>query len=131
MRKDIEIPIAENVYVAAVNEWDENFLSKDWYVYLINNRLTPIEGIIIVSKGYKNDTKTSTLRRSLEWLDGESYQKIELITEELVAIENEFFVTFFADKKLYERRFIFEPYTIAEKNAAPLPILESEGILAK
>ena len=66
MRKDIEIPIAENVYVAAVNEWDENFLSKNWYVYLVNNRPTPIEGIIIVSKGYKNDTKTSTLRRSLE-----------------------------------------------------------------
>ena len=131
MRKDIEIPIAKDVYVAAVNEWDENFLSKNWYVYLINNRPTPIKGIIIVSKGYKNETKTSILRRSLEWLDGESYQKIELITEELIAIENEFFVTFFADKKLYERRFIFEPYTIAEKNNAALPVLESEGILAK
>lgn len=131
MRKDIEIPIAENVFVAAVNEWDDNFLSKHWYVYLINNRPTPIEGIIIVSKGYKNETKTSILRRSLEWLDGESYQKIELITEELIAVENEFFVTFFADQKLYERRFIFEPYTIAEKNNAALPVLENEGVLAK
>jgi len=43
MKKDIEIPIAKDVYVAIVHEWNKEFLSKDWNAYIINNRKTPIE----------------------------------------------------------------------------------------
>ena len=49
MKKDIEIPVAKDVHVAIVHEWNEEFLSKDWNAYLINNRATPIDMVLIVT----------------------------------------------------------------------------------
>ncbi|KKL21970.1 hypothetical protein LCGC14_2440110, partial [marine sediment metagenome] len=43
MKKDIEIPVAKDVYVAIIHEWNDEFLSKDWNAYVINARNTAIE----------------------------------------------------------------------------------------
>jgi len=52
MKKDIEIPVVENVYVAVVKEWNEEFLARDWNSYIINDRDTAIEMVLVVTKGY-------------------------------------------------------------------------------
>ncbi|SHI66328.1 hypothetical protein SAMN04487911_104110 [Arenibacter nanhaiticus] len=130
MKKDIEIPIAEQVYVAVIHEWNEEFLEKNWNVYLINDRENTIEAAIAVSKGYEGDRKTSTMRHGLGDIKGKDFKKIEELQEDILAFTNEFFVTFFADNKLYEKRFIFEKNSINEANFRPLPVLEQEGILA-
>ena len=37
MKSDITIPKVENVFLAAVQEWSDDFMEKVWYVYLIND----------------------------------------------------------------------------------------------
>lgn len=131
MKKDIEIPIAKDVYVAAVREWNEEFLSKDWNVYIINNRATQIDMVLIVSKGYDGERKTSLMRHAIGVVDAKSFQKIELIHEDVLTLNNEFFVTYYADSKIYEKRFVFEKNTVNEASLSEIPLLEKEGIFAK
>lgn len=131
MKKDIEIPIAKNVHVAIVHEWNDEFLEKNWNAYIINDRDSKIEAVIAVSNGYEGDRKTSTMRHGLGDIPAKSFRKIEILQEEILAFNNEFFVTFFADDKLYEKRFLFEKYAISESNLGPIPVMELEGILAQ
>ncbi|WP_209401497.1 hypothetical protein [Pseudozobellia sp. WGM2] len=129
MKKDIEIPIAKDVHVVIAHEWNEEFLSKDWNAYIINNRPDPIEMVIVVTKGFDDERKTSTMRHGLGTIAAKGFSKIEVLQEEILALDNEFFVTFFAEDKLFEKRFLFPKYTIAEKGLEPLPILDKQGIL--
>lgn len=131
MKKDIEIPIAKDVHVTIVHEWNEEFSSKDWNAYIINDRTTPIEMVLVVSKGFKGDEKTSTMRHAIDTINSKSFEKIEVIQEEVVAFNNEFFVTYYADNKLYEKRFLFDSGRVTKANLKPIPIIEKEGVLAK
>lgn len=131
MKKDIEIPIARDVYIALVYEWNEEFLSKDWNAYIINNRKSPIEMAIIVSKGYDGEIKTSIMRHAIGVVGAKSYEKVELVQEEVLRLNNEFFVTYYADNKLYEKRFLFEKGMVNERNLISIPLIEKDGIFAK
>ena len=131
MKKDIEIPIAKDVYVAIVHEWNKEFLSKDWNAYIINNRDTPVEMVLIVSKGFDGETKTSTLRYAFGKIEGKAFEKIEMVQEEVLRLTNEFFVTYYADDKLYEKRFLFEKDTVNHRYVLAIPLLEMDGVLAK
>lgn len=131
MKKDIEIPIAKDVHVVIAQEWNKEFLAKDWNAYIINNRKDTIEMVLVVSKGYLGDKKTSTMRHGIGTLAAKSFAKIELVQEDVLALNNEFFVTFFAENKLYERRFVFPEHTVSEKNLKPIPVLNLDGVTAK
>jgi len=131
VKKDIEIPIAQNVFVAIVHEWNKEFLDKDWNAYIINVRSTPIEMALIVSKGYNGEQKTSTMRHALPIVAAKSFEKIEMLQEDVLALSNEFFVTYYADNKLYEKRFLFEGNSVNESNLVKIPIIEKDGVLAK
>ena len=130
MKKDIEIPIAKHVYVAIIREWNESFLAKDWNAYIINNRSTPIEMVLVVSKGYDESRKTSTMRHGIGTVGAKSFEKIELVQEDVLSLNNEFFVTYYADQKLYEKRFLFEKNTVNEQLLQPIPIIDKDGIWA-
>lgn len=131
MRKDIEIPIVKNVYVAVVHEWNDEFLSKDWNAYIINNQDKPIEAVIVVTHGYKGDRKTSLLRHGLGTVEAKSSVKIEMIQEELLAFTNEFRVTFFLDNKLYDKKYVFAKNSINENAFQDLPVMDKRGVLVK
>ena len=131
MKKDIEIPIAKDVHVVVVHEWNEEFLSKEWNTYILNDRPIPIDMVLIVSKGYDGDRKTSIMRHAIGIVESKSFEKIEMLQEDLFALNNEFFVTYYADNKIYEKRFVFKKDTINEGNLSEIPLIEKEGILAK
>lgn len=131
MKKDIEIPVVENVYIAVVKEWNEEFLAQDWNAYIINDRETPIEMVLVVTKGYESDRKTSLLRHGIGTVEAKSSAKIEMIQEELLAMNNEFAVTFFADGKLYDKKYIFRKNTINENAFQDLPVMKQRGVLVK
>ncbi len=131
MKKDIEIPIAKDVYVAIIHEWNEEFLSKDWNAYIINNRTSNIEMVLVVTKGFDGDRKTSTMRHGIGVVAGKSFEKIEPLQEEVLALNNEFFVTYYADNKLYEKRFLVVKNSVSESTLQQIPIIEKEGVLAK
>ncbi|WP_339625760.1 hypothetical protein [uncultured Maribacter sp.] len=131
MKKDIEIPVAKNVYVAIVREWNEEFLDKDWNAYIINGRTTPIELTMVVSKGYEGNCKTSIMRHSIGEVAAKSYKKIEVVQEDVLTLNNEFYVTYYAENKLFEKRFLFEQNSVKESNLVTIPILDKDGIYAK
>ena len=131
MRKDIEIPEVKDIHIAAVKEWDEAFLNQSWNIYLINNSSLTMEVTIVVSRGSKGDKKTATLRHGLGIISPKTFRKVEFIAEEVLPFKNEFLLTFFANAKLYDRIFVFEPYSIREENAVSTPLLERDGIMAE
>lgn len=130
MKKDIEIPIAKDVYVALVHEWNKEFLSKDWNSYIINDRASKIDMVLIVSKGYDNDRETSVMRHAIGVVKAKSFEKIELVQEDVLTLNNEFFVTYYADNKIYEKRFLFQKNSVSENSLVEIPLIEKEGILA-
>lgn len=131
MKKDIEIPIVKDVYVAVVREWNEEFLTKDWNAYIINNKKSPIEMVLVVSKGYDNSTRTSVMRHGIGVVGARDYAKIELVQEDVLKLHNEFFVTFFFEGKLFEKKYLFPKNTIGEDALRDLPVMEQQGILAE
>jgi len=131
MKQDIEIPIVEGVYIAVIKEWDEEFLAQHWNSYIINDRGTTIEMVLVVTKGYDEDRKTSLLRHNIGSLQPKSSAKIEMLQDELLAMNNEFAVTFFADNKLYEKKYIFKKNTINERALQEIPVMDQRGVLLK
>ncbi len=131
MKEDIEIPIVKEVYVAVVKEWNDEFLAQDWNSYIINDRDTAIEMVLVVTKGYDGDRKTSLLRHGIGTVAPKSFAKIEMIQEELLGMNNEFAVTFFADNKLYDKKYLFRKHTISENAFQDLPVMDQRGVMVK
>ncbi len=131
MKKDIEIPVVKNVYVAVIKEWDEEFLAQHWNSYIINDRDVAIEMVLVVTKGYDQNRKTSLLRHGIGTIAPKSSAKIEMLQEDLLAMNNEFAVTFFADHKLYEKKYIFRKYTINENALQDIPTMSKRGVLMR
>ncbi|NQX77486.1 hypothetical protein [Gilvibacter sp.] len=131
MRKDIEIPEVTRVHIVAVREWDKEFLAQNWYVYLINDWDQVLQTTLVMSRGNDSDRKTSTLRHGLNDVAPGTSAKIELLPDEVLGFTNEYLLTFFADGKLYDKTFVFEPYSVKEELAQELPVMEESGVMAK
>ncbi len=131
MKDDIIIPQVNDVYVAVVNEYNDIYKTHDWNAYIINDKEVDLEMILIVSKGYTQDKETSLMRHKLEKLPKKSYAKIELMQEDVLALNNEFKVTYFEDNKMFDKTYLFRKNTINEKALQPIPIMEVKGVLVK
>lgn len=133
MLKDIEEYKAEGVGIAIVQEWDERGYDIVYNVYLINTRKNPIEGVLVMSKGYGiidgEERESSTLRHFLDTVEAESFCKIEPIQHELFVLTNEYQLTYFENKKLFERKFVFESNIVHPDNYKQVPIINKPGIL--
>lgn len=131
MKKDIQIPEVTDVYVAVVREYNEIYKTNDWNAYIINDKEEALEMILIVTRGYTSDKETSTMRHKLDKLPPKSYAKIELIQEDVLALNNEFKVTFFQGSKLMDKTYLFRKNTINEHALQTIPLMEAKGILVK
>ena len=135
MKKDIIIPEVENVFLAAVSEWSDDFMEKVWNVYLINDSDFQLDGVMVVSKAFGTldgeMKKTSLLRHAFVEIPPVSVVKIEMVEKSVLALNNEFMVTFFIGNTLYDRKFFFIANTINEKNLEEVPILFVDGIIVR
>ena len=131
MKKDIEVPKVEKVHVAAVREFNKDFRVDEWNTYIINNKNVSIEMILIVAKGYDGTKETSVMRHKLEKLPPHSFAKIEFIQDEVLGLNNEYQVTFFAENKMFEKTFLFKKNSVSEEKQKELPIIPKMGILAE
>lgn len=122
------VPKVEGIEFAVLLEND----SPEFAVYLRNAKQDIIEGIIITSVGYgENPTtgeaiKTATLRHSLEVMLPNEVAKVEIIVPEVFGLYNEYWVSFWINDELYDKRFLFLPDAIHTDN---LTMLESFGKL--
>ncbi len=134
MREELQSPKVENVAVAIVKELNE-LQETIYYAYLLNLRDDIMEGIIITSKGYGENAvtgekiKTSTLRHTLEVLLPNEAAKIEPIMEDVFGIANEYWVSFWVEDTMYDKKFVFPAESINDKNIKTIPVLGAEGVI--
>jgi len=135
MKSDIIIPTVENVFIAVVQEWSDDFMEKVWYAYLVNDSDFDLEGVMVVSKAFGTIDgemkKTSLLRHAYVEVPAVSVVKIEMIEKSVLALNNEFMLTFFMGGKLYDRKFIFKANAISEDFVEEVPILFVDGIIER
>jgi chlorite dismutase len=135
MKKDIIIPEVENVFVAAVQEWSDDFMEKVWYAYLVNDSDFLIESVMVVSNAFGTIEgemkKSSVLRHAFAEVSAVSVVKIEMVQKSVLVLNNEFSVSYFIGNKLYDKKFIFKAQSINEEETEEVPILFVEGIIVR
>ena len=131
MKKDIQIPVVEDVYIAVVKEYNALYKTQDWNAYIINNKDVDLEMVLIVTSGYSEEKTTSVFRKKLDNFPKKSYAKIELMQEELFALNNTFKVSFFEENKMFDKTYFFRKNTINLKALQPIPLMDVKGVLVK
>lgn len=131
MKKDLNIPLVTDVFIAVVKEFNNTFNCFDWNAYVINNKSSKIELVLIVSKGYSNTKETATMRHKINELPAQSYAKIELLQEAVLKLTNSFAVSYFENNVLFDKKFVFEAGTIKDSALRVIPLLNKKGILLK
>ena len=134
MKAELLGPKVENVGVAVIQSINEDN-EKEYTVYLISLRDDIMEGIIVASTGYGENTttgekiKTSTLRHGIEVLLPNEIAKIEPIMPDVFGLSNEYWVSFWVEDVLYDKRFVFPAESLIEENFKYLEIFKRKGVL--
>lgn len=134
MREELKGPKVEKIAVAVVQQLNE-LNEKIYNVYLLNLSDKIIEGVMISSKGYGQNmktgekVKTAMLRHSIEVLLPNEAAKIEPIIEEVFGINNEYWVSFWNDSVMYDKKYIFVAESITEENMKEIPVLGERGVM--
>jgi len=131
MKKDIQVPKVEGVYVAVVYEYNDIYKTNDWNAYIINDKDVDLDVVLIVTSGYSDKKMTSIFRKKLDHLPKKSYAKIELMQEDLFALNNEFKVTFFEGNTMFEKTYLFRKNTINERALQTIPLMKVKGVLVR
>lgn len=131
MKSDIDFPKVEKVGICAVPHEADGVVT--WKVHILNLLDEDIQNVLVSTRGYgkKNDDQvaTSELRHYFEDVKAGSSRSIEVIPQELVGLNNQYWVSFYIDKTIFDKKFIFLPDTLLEKNLVDLPIIGEKGIL--
>jgi len=135
MKSDIIIPKVENVFLAAVQEWSDDFNDNVWYVYLINDSDYDLDNVMLVSRAFGTIDgemkKTSLLRHAFVKVPAVSVQKVEFIDQSVLQLNNEFMLTYFIENSLYDKKFIFLKNSINLNATEEVPILFVNGVVVK
>jgi hypothetical protein len=132
MIKDIPNLKVENLIVAICPDSED---PSFWQVHLINLYEDPIENIIISSRGYgirdENKVETNTLRYYLQSLSSLQFEKIELLSSEVLDITNEYWISFQLKGIMYDKKYRFVPGAIEVQNFTPIPFLNQSGVMIR
>jgi hypothetical protein len=133
MREELLGPKVEGISLALVELPIEGG-EPEYVVYMLSSREDIIEGIIVTSTGYGLDAtgqeiKTSTLRKGIEVMLPNEAARIEPLMPDLFRLNNEFWVSFWADDVMYDKRFVFKANTIDPKKFVDIPHLNAKGII--
>ena len=135
MKKDIIIPEVENVFLAAVQEWSDDFMEKVWYIYLINDSDFNLDSVMVVSKAFGTIDgemkKTSLLRHAFIEVPAVTFVKVEMVEKSVLTLNNEFMVTFFIGNTLYDKKYIFKSNSITPDYVEEVPLLFVDGVIVR
>ncbi|RYE32600.1 MAG: hypothetical protein EOP42_09235 [Sphingobacteriaceae bacterium] len=134
MLKDLPQNTVEDVAIAVALE-GENSETRVWYVYLINLKNQEIENALVTSKGYGfkdgEDVRTSTLRHAFPNVEAKNFVLIEPIDEQTFGLNNEYWLSYYIDNQIFDKKFIFLPESIVESNFIKIPILNKPGVMIR
>jgi hypothetical protein len=132
MIKDLPDNTVKDIAIAVALE-KESVETKIWYVYLINLKNVPIENVLITSRGYGEKdgapVKTSTLRHMFPVVESNAFKLIEPIDEQTFGLNNEYWLSYYIGKDIYDKKFIFLPESIVELNFIKLPVVNKVGVM--
>jgi hypothetical protein len=132
MKEDIYYPKVEDIAIAIIQEKQKD---EFWGVYLVNLKEDIIINVLISSKGYGihegEDVKTSTLRHYFTEIQPKSFVKIEPINPLLFKLSNEYWVSFYLEKELYDKKYVFLPESIIQENLTDIPLIGKRGVMIR
>jgi predicted DNA-binding protein (MmcQ/YjbR family) len=132
MKKDISFLPVEGVKIAVVKKNDPK-AAFDWVVYLLNENEVPITNVIVASRGYgfkgEEQQKTSILRHVIGEVAARDYAVIESIDPGVFHLNNEYWVSYYINGQVYDKKFIFVPESITEANLSRISQLDLEGVV--
>ena len=135
MKKDIPQHKVEDLAIAVVPR-EEVIINPEedlWDTYIINLKDEKIKSVLIASHGYGEiegeEIKTTTLRHFFEEIGALEILKIEPIQRKLFGLTNEYWVSFWINDTMYDKKFVFVPESISEKNMKIIPLLGEKGVM--
>jgi hypothetical protein len=132
MKRDIQKPEVKNVTIAVARHQSIGE-SDEWKVYLINTNEFAIENVLVASKGYGErdgeQQKTSVLRHFFDSIEPQQATLIEPIDPKVFHLNNEYWVSYYIGREVYDKRFVFVPDSICEQNLTFLKELNTEAVL--
>lgn len=132
MKKDLPENIVEDISIAVVLE-NATPSDKVWNVYLINEKKLPLINVIVSSKGYGEkdgvEVKTTVLRHFLGDIEANTSRKIEAIDPQVFGLTNEYWLSYYIDKTIYDKKYIFLPESIVDENLIKVPLVNKAGIV--
>ena len=113
MKSDIEFNQVTDIRIAIAKSTNEKGES-DWYAYIVNHKPVEIHNLLIVTQAYENadkgGRKTSTLRHYLENLGPGESRKIERVDPAVFSFHNEFWLSFYIGRTIFDRKFLIKPF---------------------
>lgn len=132
MKKDLPENIVEDVSIAVVLE-DETPESKVWHVYLVNEKEVALKNAFVSSRGYGKhegrEVKTTTLRHFLGDVDAMKAIKVEAIDTQVFGLTNEYWLSYYVDNVMFDKRYIFLPESIVDENMIRIPLIDKPGVV--
>lgn len=134
MKKDLPENKVEDMAMTVVL-MDETPEVKNWSVYLVNLKDVQIDNVLISSKGYGDkdgkQVKTSVLRHFLGDMPAHSFKGVEAIDPEVFGLTNEYWLSYYINGTIYDKKFIFLPESIVEENLIRIPLVNKPGVMIK
>lgn len=135
MKKDIAFLPVEGIKLAVVRKINELY-GVEWHVVLVNQNDYQIRNVFVTSKGYSNNEtaageqqETSVLRHFYQEINAGDHVVVESIMPEVFHLNNEYWVSYYVDKQIFDKRFVFVPDSIVEENLILIEPLGLEGVL--
>lgn len=132
MKKDLPVNIVEDISIAVVLEHDTPS-EKSWNVYLVNEKDVLLQNVFVSSKGYGlkdgKEVKTTTLRHFLGDVEAGKAVKIEAIDIQVFGLTNEYWLSYYINSTIYDKKYIFLPESIVDENLTKVPLVDRPGIV--
>lgn len=132
MKKDIYLEEVKNISIAIV---PENLASgePEWVVYFLNLKDVPVSSVLINAEGRGmvagEERHTATMRFFLDKVEAKSFKKFEMILPEAFALNNQYWVSFYIDQTIFDKKYIFAANTINQDRLVIVPLLNKPGVL--
>ncbi len=136
MKKDIPILKVEDLVVAIVPRLDsEEDHEAFWDTYLINLKEEPIFSVLVNSRGYGQlngePRETTTLRYFWESIGPMEVVKVEPVEKSVLALANEYWVSFSYNDYLYDKKYVFVPGSLEAMHFTEIPFLNRKGVMIR
>ena len=140
MKRDIQFEPVAGVAVAIVPDADPSATLGEvgqptWQVFLLNDNDFPLENVIVASDGYGSQpdgqaVRTSTLRYHFPEVAAHSATPIELIDPAVFHLTNQYWVSYYRGRQVFDKKFLFVPDSIVPENFSHLDLLDGRaGVL--